>query len=53
MDGVLPWFLSIFLEMVCHHQKGGDCWLFGLDLTLINFNQLIDVLMITNLLFNY
>ena len=29
------------------------CWLFGLDLTLINFNQLIDVLMITNLLFNY
>ena len=34
-------------------HRSWHCWLFGLDLTLINFNQLIDVLIITNLLFNY
>ena len=41
------------LHFISLNNDGHICWLFGLDLTLINFNQLIDVLMITNLLFNY
>ena len=31
-----------FLEMVCHHKKGEIIGFLALDLTLINFNQLID-----------